>query len=127
VVHFLSSDYFDVARETLDSHPGFTEATRGVTLGVQFAVTDGPDGDVSYGLVVRSGAVDIALGQIEHPNVSITNDYATAIGISRGELNTQMAFINGRLRIEGDIAALMRNQTLIQQFSSAMSEVEVTY
>lgn len=124
---FLSSDFFEQAAERLRKHTGFADAARDVRLSVQFLVTDGPDGDISYGLVIDRGAIDVVEGELEQPDMTISNDYETAREISRGNVNTQVAFISGKLRVDGNMPALLRNVTLIEQFATAMRDMEVTF
>ena len=61
------------------------------------------------------------------PDVTVTNTYETAVGISTGELNTQMAFMTGKLKVAGNMAALMRHQAVINQFATALSSLDVEY
>ena len=127
MAEFLSIEFFEAAKDALESDTELQDAAHGVSLNVQFLVTDGPDGDIAYGFEIAKGVVDVVVGDLEQPSVTITNDYRTAVEISSGRVNTQTAFIKGQLRIDGDRAALLRNQELIQKFSAAMSRVDVTY
>lgn len=127
MAEFLSDEFFEQAQTTLRNDPALLEAAAGASLSVQFDVTDGPSGDVSYGFTIIKGAVDVISGPLDNPTVTIRNDYRTAVEISSGEINTQVAFIKGRLRIDGDRAALLSNQEVIQRFSTAMARLDVTY
>lgn len=124
---FLSDEYMAAATETLANHAGFSNAISDVDLDLQFHVTDAPEGDLDYHLTIKDGAATIERGMSDDPDVTVTNTYETAVGISSGELNTQMAFMTGKLKVAGDMAALMRHQGVINQFAAAMSDVEVEY
>ncbi len=124
---FLSDEYMAAATEALANHAGFSNAITDVDLDLQFHVTDSPEGDLDYHLTIKDGSVTIARGVSDDADVSVTNTYETAVGISSGELNTQMAFMTGKLKVAGNMAALMRHQGVINQFAAAMSNVEVEY
>lgn len=127
MAQFLSNEYMAAASAALAAHPGFTNAISDVELSVQFVVTDSPDGDVDYSLVIRDGAAALSRGTSNNPDVTVTNTYDTAAGISKGELNTQMAFMTGKLKVAGNMASLMRHQAVINQFAAAVSDLEVEY
>jgi hypothetical protein len=58
----------------------------------------GPDGD---------GAVRV--GRPEHADVTFTLDVETARRVHAGELQAGQAFVEGRLRVAGDVAVLARH------------------
>jgi putative sterol carrier protein len=57
----------------------------------------------------------------------VNQGYDTATAISKGELNTQSAFMTGKLKVSGNLAKLMMHQGAIQQWGSAVSDLEVEY
>jgi len=124
---FLSDEYMAAAAELLANHPGFMNAITDVELDLQFVVTDAPEGDIDYRLAINDGAITFSRGTGDNPDVTVTNTYETAVGISTGELNTQMAFMTGKLKVAGNMAALMRNQGVINQFATVLSNLEVEY
>ena len=127
LAQFLSDEYMAGASDALASHAGFSNAISDVELSVQFVVTDSPDGDVDYSLVIRDGEASLSRGPQDDADVTVTNSYETAAGISKGELNTQMAFITGKLKVAGNMAALMRHQGVVNQFAEAVRDLEVEY
>lgn len=127
-VQFLSEEYVAATAEALANHAGFNTAISGVELALQFRVTDMPEGDdVSYYVDIRGDGADVALGELEAADVTITNNYETATGISTGDLNTQMAFMTGKLKVSGEMAKLMLNQNSINEMTRAMGEIDVEY
>ena len=75
---------------------------------LQQVVTDGPDGhEVAYALVVRGGRVHVERGRADDPDLVFTQDRDTAEAIHRGELSAQAAFMQGRLRLGGDLRAVV--------------------
>lgn len=127
-VEFLSEDYVAAAQEALDGHDGFQQAIAGKELGLQFHVTDMPDGgDLDYYVNIADDAAEVGLGELEDGDLTVTNSYETAAGISKGDLNTQMAFMTGKLKVSGDMAKLMLNQAVIAEMTNAMSQIETQY
>ncbi len=125
---FLSDDWFVAANASLAQHPGFQQAIAGKDLGVQFHVTDGDDGGpLDYHMAIVGGGATVARGELEGADVSITSDYATAAGIAKGDLNTQMAFMTGKIKVGGNLAILMMHQNIVSQWGAAASAMDVEY
>jgi putative sterol carrier protein len=61
------------------------------------------DGDVEYVIEAHDGALSIRAGRAATPDVTFTQDRATAVAIARGELSAQRAFLDGRLTLRGDL------------------------
>ena len=127
-VQFLSEDYVAAAQEALDGHSGFQGAIAGKQLGLQFKVTEMPDGGVlDYYVNIADDAAEVGLGELENGDVTVTNSYETASAISKGELNTQMAFMTGKLKVSGEMAKLMLNIAAITEMTKAMGSIETEY
>jgi hypothetical protein len=128
VARFLSNDYLSEAAAALNADPGFTQAITNVDLTIQFHVSGVPEsGDVTYALEIGDGTATLSGGGAAAPDVTVTNDSETAVGISTGELNTQMAFMTGKITVGGNMAALLMNQAVITAFAEALSTLEVEY
>lgn len=82
------------------------EAPDDLELVVQQVVVDGSDGhEVAYALRIAGGAITVTDGRVEDADLTFTQDRATAGAIARGELSAQAAFLDGRLRVGGDLAS----------------------
>ena len=127
MAQFLSDEYMAAVTAALANHPGFANAIADVALDLQFVVTEADDGDIDYRLIIKDGAATLSRGTGKNPDVTVTNTYETAAGISKGELNTQMAFMTGKLKVAGNMATLMRHQAVINQFAAAVSDLDVEY
>ena len=125
---FLSDEYFEELTSTVNAHEGFTSAIANVDLTLQFEVPDAPDGVApKYYVTVADGELQAAPGEADEPDATITNDYETAVAISKGDLNTQMAFMTGKLKVSGNMAKLMMNQSMLGKFAEATSGMDVEY
>ncbi|MBT8197414.1 MAG: SCP2 sterol-binding domain-containing protein [Acidimicrobiia bacterium] len=96
-------------------------------MGLQFQVTETGGDDVHYYLSIGGGSAEMALGELDGADVTVANDYETAAAVSKGELNTQMAFMQGKLKVSGNMAKLMMHQAVINEFASALSGLDTEY
>jgi alkyl sulfatase BDS1-like metallo-beta-lactamase superfamily hydrolase len=127
VAQFLSEDHMAIGTAGLNDDAGFTAAMNNVELGLQFNVTDAPDGEIDYYLTVGDGAALLALGTLEDADASVSSDYETAAAISKGELNVQMAFMTGKIKVGGNMAKVMMYQGLINEFARVSSTLDLEY
>lgn len=127
-VQFLTEDYVAAAQDALAAHSGFVTAIAGKQLALQFHITDMPSGDdVDYYINIAEDSADVGLGELDTNDIKVTNSYETAVGISTGELNTQMAFMTGKLKVSGDMAKLMLNQAVLTEMTAAMATIDTKY
>lgn len=125
---FLSDEWFVDANETLTGHAGFQQAVAGKDLGVQFVVTDGDNGgELKYYMSVVGGAATLAKGELDGADVSVTSNLETMAGIAKGDLNTQMAFMTGKIKVGGNLAVLMMHQNIVSQWGAATATMDVEY
>ena len=76
-----------------------------LALVVQQVVTD-PAGDTAYTIAIGGGAMTVRAGLDPDAEVTFRQDRATATAIAQGELSAQAAFLDGRLRLGGDLTAV---------------------
>jgi hypothetical protein len=109
VAGYLSDEWFEQLGATEVSAAG----APGETLVIQHVVTASPRGDVAYYVRVADHSVAIVRGRAEHPDVTFAEDYATAAAIAGGGLSAPAALLAGRIRVAGDMAALIAHQDLL--------------
>ncbi|HVR33220.1 MAG TPA: SCP2 sterol-binding domain-containing protein [Acidimicrobiia bacterium] len=126
-VKFLSAEWAQAVEDALNSHPGFKSAIGNADLGLQFNVSDTPEGDTAYYLKSSGGSTALTLGTIDDADVTLGQTYDTASAIAKGDLNTQTAFMTGKLKVAGNLAKLMMHQAAIQQWQAATADVDVEY
>jgi putative sterol carrier protein len=127
VSKFLSEEWAQGVTDALNSHEGFKNAIGAAVLGIQFQVEDAPDGEVNYYLSTSGGTSSMTLGELEAADVTVKQSYDTATAISKGELNTQTAFMTGKLKVSGNLAKLMMHQNAIAQLGAAVGGMTVDY
>lgn len=59
-------------------------------------------------------------------HVRLETDYATAVALSRGEMNAQAALAEGRLRVLGDVARLTAHAGALARFDDLFAAIRAT-
>jgi len=126
-VKFLSEDWLNAVNQTLAADAGYQSATSSTDITLQFVVSDAPEGDVEYSVTAAGGTTTFAGGTLEGADATIRNDYETAKAISSGDLNTQAAFISGKLKVEGNLAKIMMNQSALTALADALKDLDIEY
>lgn len=124
---FLSEDHFNAAREALNSDPGFQNSIANVDLGVQFEVAGAPQGELTYYLKVADGSAATDIGPLDGADVTVSSDYDTSMAISKGDLNVQMAFMTGKIKVGGNMAKIMMHQNVLNDYARVLSGLDVEY
>lgn len=124
---FLSEEWAGEVTKALNNHEGFKNAIGAADLGIQFNTTDAPDGEVDYYLSTSGGNAILTIGSLEDADVTVKQSYDTASAIAKGELNTQTAFMTGKLKVSGNLAKLMMHQSAIAQWGAAVSALDVEF
>lgn len=124
---FLTEEWTEDVTTALNDHDGFKNAIGAADLGVQFVTEDAPNGEVHYYLAASGGSANMALGELEDADVTVKQSYDTAVAIAKGDLNTQTAFMTGKLKVSGNLAKLMMHQNAIQQWGAAVGDLDVDY
>jgi putative sterol carrier protein len=123
MLRFLSAQWCDELARGLQDEP----SVAGITFTLQQVVTSGPDGDVSYWTSFTDGRASAGLGRAPQPDVTITQDYATAAELARGELVAQAAFMQGRLKVTGSMGSLLQNQAAVAAIGEAASALPTEF
>jgi len=117
---YLSPAWFAAADELLRNDAGLRERTRGVHLVLQQTVTD-DDGSTTWHVVLSDGAVSLHMGPAEQAEVAFTCDRATAEAVRNGSEDAATAFLSGRLRMEGTVAALLEHASLFSDLDDVLA------
>ena len=80
----------------------------GASVRLQYTVTGGPDGDISYHWVVQDGRLEeCAIGPLADAEVVLTESWDDAMAIQKGELDPTVAFMQGKIKPTGSTGKLM--------------------
>jgi putative sterol carrier protein len=76
---------------------------------VAHEVSDTPAGDVAFVFAAGDGRITLTWGTTDDAQITLLEDYATAVAVATGALPAQQAVADGRLKLRGDVGALVRN------------------
>jgi putative sterol carrier protein len=104
VTKWLSTEWFDQTRAMAAEQPEHP----GLSARIQYELTGGPEGDASYYWILEDGRLtSSALGPIDDPEVTLTIGWADAMAMQRGELDPNVAFMQGRMKVAGSMGVMM--------------------
>jgi putative sterol carrier protein len=100
----LSQDWLDETRNMAESQP----ERPGASARMQYVITGGPDGEVKYYWILENGKLlESKLGDLDGAEVTMTQTYDDAMKVQKGELDANAAFMQGRIKVAGNMAKLM--------------------
>ncbi len=99
---YLSLDWIDALGAEVASSEAMRTLAAQITVGITQVVTDGPEGDVTYHLLLDDGRASFGAGPADPEDVRFVQDWETAVAVATGKLNAQEAFITGRIKLQGD-------------------------
>jgi putative sterol carrier protein len=125
-VKFLSDEWAQTVKDRINGSAEFKAAAGKQSAKIQQVVTM-PDGtEVKYWLTLAAGQVDMGTGAIEKPDATISQDYETAVGLSKNELSPVAAFMSGKIKIDG-LMKIMGMQSAMGQLPKILGDLEVEY
>jgi putative sterol carrier protein len=126
-VKFLSEEWMKAVQDSLNSNETFKSAAGSQNAKVQQVVTT-PEGEQRYWFKLESGQATLGAGDSpDAVDATITQDYETAVAISKNELSGTAAYMSGKLRVSGDLMKLMQLQGALGQMPAALKDLDVEY
>ena len=102
---YLTQEWLDLGRELSADQPEHP----GASAKMQYVVTGGPDGDIQYYWVLEDGKLrEASLGAIDDADFTMTSTYDDSVAIAKGELDANAAFMQGKMKVTGNIGKLMQ-------------------
>ena len=110
---FLTQEWIDAAKAIRDQFEGDSPAPAHVVRMNQI-ITEVPfgDGEVKAFMDTSNGSMEMDLGELENPDLTVTIDYATAkaILVDGNPQAGMQAFMAGKVKVQGDMTKLMAMQ-----------------
>jgi putative sterol carrier protein len=126
-VKFLSEGWAKAVEEALNSNDAFRSAAGSQKARVQQVIT-APEGEKRYWFKLEGGQATLGMGDSPDPvDATITQDYDTAVALSKNELTGTAAYMSGKLRVSGDLMKLMQLQGALGQMPAALKDIDVEY
>lgn len=140
MAEFLSAAWLADLHEAARTHPAVADLTLDRPLVIEQRITPAghPDpaehpGDVSddadqdgafvYHLVFATASATVVPGPADDPTVTFTQTAEVARAIAAGEESAQRAFMDGRLRVGGDLQALMAHHHVLTALGDVFAAV----
>ena len=122
-VRYLSLAWLRELSREVEEHPVLADLAAEHSIAVTQVVTDGPEGDVTYHLVVGDGRATFGAGPADDEDVRMSQSWPTAVAVATGALNAQEAFITGRILLVGDRQKLMAAQPVFAALDQVFAAV----
>jgi alkyl sulfatase BDS1-like metallo-beta-lactamase superfamily hydrolase len=102
---WLTDEWFEEASKLAEGQP----ERPGATAGMQYVITGTPGGeDIHYFMSIENGhLVKQGLGDLPDAEVTMTMTYDDSMKVQKGELDANAAFMQGRVKVAGNMAKLM--------------------
>jgi alkyl sulfatase BDS1-like metallo-beta-lactamase superfamily hydrolase len=102
---YLTQEWLDESRKLAEDQP----VRPGATAKMQYVVTGAPEGeDIKYYWVLEDGKLlDSQIGEAADSDFTLTMSYDDAKKVQQGELDPNAAFMQGRMKVSGNMAKLM--------------------
>lgn len=102
---YLTQPWLDKTVELSQRQP----ERAGASARMQYVVTGGPGGDIKYSLILQDGRINESqLGELTDSDFTMTLTYTDSVKLQKGELDPGSAFMQGRMKVTGDMAKLMQ-------------------
>jgi alkyl sulfatase BDS1-like metallo-beta-lactamase superfamily hydrolase len=102
---YLSQEWLDEGRKLAEGQP----ERPGASARMQYVVSGGPDGDIKYYWVLENGKlIESQLGEIPDAEITMKLSYDDSVKVAKGELDANAAFMQGRLKADGNMGKLMQ-------------------
>lgn len=100
--------FTDKIATRLSENPDVAEK---IKASYQFDLT-GDDGG-EWAVDLTEGAGKVVEGKVEEPSVTITMSSSDFVDLVEGRLNGQMAFMQGKLKLKGDMSLALKLQQIL--------------
>lgn len=122
-MRYLSLDWIAAVNQHVAASESLAQLSHTHELAVTQVVTDGPEGQVVYHFRVGAGSAEFAPGPAPHEDVRLEQSWQTAVDVATETLPAQEAFINGLVRVTGNIQKLVDNQAVFAALDTAFNGV----
>jgi putative sterol carrier protein len=123
VVRFLSDQWVAALDEAAAADDHVQKAASGMRLTIQQVVTRPGRDERRYSIEIDDGRVRLSPGRADDADVTITEDYDTAAALAQGVTTPQDAILAGRVRVRGDVGALLKGQEVLERVRASFEVV----
>jgi len=125
-VKFLSEEWAEALKVELNGSEAFRQAAAGKHATIQ-QVIFGDGADTPYWIKIEDGSIDLGVGDVQGEDATITQSYASAAALAKGELSPVTAFMTGKLKIAGNMGLILGLQGALAQLPAAMATINTEF
>lgn len=104
MARYLSPEWHDAAIALAADYP----PRIGASARMAYVVSGSPSGEVKYFQIVEDGRISSqGLGDCPTPDFTVTTTWDDSVKIMTGELDANVAFMQGRMKVAGNMGKLM--------------------
>ena len=108
---YLTQEWLDESAKMAESQP----ERPGASAKMQYVITGGPEGDIKYYWILENGKIlESKLGELPDADFTMTLTYDDSMKVQKGELDPNAAFMQGRMKVTGNMGKLMSLMPLTQ-------------
>lgn len=127
-VKYLSDEWAKEVTALLQATDAVTNTIKGQSFAIQQVITDVPEmGEVKFYAKATDGVPEVGIGETPNPDATLTAIYDVSVAMDKGELNPQAAFMQGKLKIQGNLMKLMGLQGFVSSLGPAVAGLEREY
>src|SRR5262245_41695047 len=105
-MRFLSEEWALAITDGLNASEEFSQAAAKTSTVIQQVVTEAPEGELRYWLRFEAGEATLEMGDNPDAEITITQSYATAVALAKGELNPISAYMGGQIQVSNVMKAM---------------------
>lgn len=126
-VKFQSEEWAKEVTNSIQGNESVLNAAKGQNATVQMVTTGAPDGERKTYLKISEGVPEVGVGDVENPDATITQDFETAVALDKGEMQLANAYMQGKVKIQGNLMKMMQLQGFGQSIGPATTSIEREY
>lgn len=127
-MQYLSDEWIEAADTALAAawaSAGDDAGDRGGSTTIGYTVTGTPAGKATYHLFVGDDGAGLVAGAAAgDADTTMELDYDTAVQIAKGETSPQVAFMQGRLKLGGDVTLLIKGVERISAIGDTLASID---
>ena len=112
---FLTDEWMDAAKKIREEYAGQDRRRPPTPCKMNQIITEVPfgDGTIDAHMDTSGGEMEMEIGHLEDPDLTVTLDYATAkaILVDGNPQAGMQAFMAGKIKVQGDMTKLMAMQS----------------
>jgi putative sterol carrier protein len=108
---FLTQEWLDLQKDLAQEFP----ERPGASARMQYKISGARDGDVTFHTVIENGKIlENALGEDDQAEFTMAVGYEDFTKVSKGDLDANAAFMQGKIKVAGNMGKLMSLMPLTQ-------------